>query len=80
MPDPEEHIIDRVGKRVFGTIIGLVVGLIVGVVAAVLTVGFGSTALFVGVIGGLTLAGGAIGYLYPGPFLVMAELLLSVFS
>lgn len=83
MPDPEEHIIDRAGKRVAGTFLGLVVGLIVGLIfglVAALTMDFGSTTFFIGIVASLAITGGVVGYLSPRPFLVLAEILLSVFS
>ena len=83
MVDSEEHIVDRVdraGRRIFGSVVGLVLGLAIGLVVAALTVGSGSTPLFVGVVALITLGGAVLGAFLPTPFLVLTEILFSVFS
>lgn len=76
MVAPDEHPVDRAGKRVLGGFIALVVGVVAGLLVALFLVGFGD--------GGLVLAGGialgttVLGVLYPAPFLFLGSLVTSI--
>ena len=78
MVSPEDHPVERAGKRLFGSVIGLVLGVVVGVIVALVVFGFGDAAL--AVIGVCLVGGAVVGFFYPSPFLFVGELLIGIFS
>lgn len=76
MVSPDEHPVDRAGKRVLGGFIALVVGVIAGLVIALFVVGFGDAALLLA--GGIALGTTVLGVMVPAPFLFLGSLVTSI--
>lgn len=65
-------------RRIVGCGVGLIVGLLVGVIAGPLLIGFEDPVIYV--IGGSALGLALLGAVYPGPFLFLGGVVLSMFG
>lgn len=70
--------IDAIGKRVLASVLGLLAGLVLGIIGGILLVGFGDPLL--ATIAAAAVGGAVAGWLWPTPFLFVAELLLGMFG
>lgn len=78
MPTPDEHPLDRAGKRVLASVVALLLGLVGGLAVALLTVGFGEW--FLPVAGAVMLGSAVLAWIVPGPFLFLGEVVLGIFT